>query len=125
MRVGSTWFTTGKMMKAIGLGANVYEREVLRMIFLAYYKGFWNSENKRESHILCFIKYDPKTAGMGRGSFHKALKNLQERGIIQYRGRAGSKGGHDVSIITPPIVKAICHDFKAIDILNDDTPIGL
>ncbi len=126
MRVDGTWFTSNNMMKAIGeLGETVYEREVLRIIFISYFTKFFTAENKRETHTLCWIKYEVEKSGMSRGSYHKALADLQARGIIRYKGRQGSKGGHDVSIITEPIVKLIKHKFKASDILNDTTPIEL
>jgi hypothetical protein len=106
MQHPGAWYSSNQMLKAIGtLGENLYERELLRLIFVKYISSYF--KNKRETNSLVYLKHTDFEKVMGRNSYMSSLKSLQQKGIIKYSAKMGKPGGHNASIITEAIVMAI------------------
>lgn len=102
----SSWFSSNRMLGTVRLlGENLYEREVLRMIFEKYIAAFY--KNRWLPHTLVELKYSEFNSVMGRNSYLNALKALKQRGIIHCEAKKGKPGGHTINIITEPIVNSI------------------
>ncbi|MBN8695169.1 MAG: hypothetical protein J0L87_01455 [Bacteroidetes bacterium] len=113
------WYSSHQMPKAIGQhGNNLYEREVLRLLFQKYIPACYRKNSL--PHVIVELKFSEFKNLMGRNSYMNALKSLKERGIIQYTAKMGKPGGHNVSIITRPIVESIRAKHTCVEELVDE-----
>jgi|GEM_PF-3372282 hypothetical protein len=115
-----TWYSPNNIIKTIGtLGADIYEREILRVIFISYMKQY-SKANKL--HKICIeLSYADFEGVMGRKKYFESIKALKEREVILYDSTKGRKGHQQVYIITPKIVEEIkAKKFSLKELLEGD-----
>ncbi|MGB3948568.1 MAG: hypothetical protein WBM13_11330 [Bacteroidia bacterium] len=117
------WYAPSNLLIAIGeLGENIYERELLRVIFMKYEESY--AKNNKFHKITVRIHYKEVSCCMKRQKFAETVKALREREIIKYVASKGRNGGHHVDIITGKIVEKIkakkhnVTDIMEVDSLN-------
>jgi len=116
-----TWYAPDKMLLTIGdHGQTIYERELLRVIFLRYIKAY--AKNTKEHKINILLSYKDFKPIMGRKMYFDTIRTLKEKDVIEYVSVRGSRGGQQVGIITNKIVCAIkAKRFDTNELLESDT----
>ncbi|MBL7889708.1 MAG: hypothetical protein JNL24_09150 [Bacteroidia bacterium] len=115
------WYAPSNLLIAIGeLGNNIYERELLRVIFMKYEELY--AKNNKFHKITVRVHYTEFSVCMKRQKFAETIKALREKGIIKYTASKGRKGGHHIDIITEKIVEKIkAKKYNITDITEVDS----
>lgn len=115
------WYAPDKIIPMIRcVTNNLYEREILLLLFEKYIPAYRKDNSIPDRQII--ISYKELSSLMADKTYYTALHALKHRGVIKTNGIRGRKGGHQVSIITQPIVsRIVSREFSTEHITGTDS----